>query len=147
MSRVLATVWLAAVLQACAVPEDGPMMEPGEDCIHCHGDGGGGEDGPRWTVAGTVYPSGDTADPGAGVRGASIWLQDSNGKTFTLRSNKAGNFYSAESLAFPIRVAVGHELGHGRPGEVTDADRPVLVHGSCNRCHRPGGEAGERVHE
>jgi hypothetical protein len=146
MNRALAAVSLAAALQACSIPEDGPMMEPGEDCIRCHGDGGGEEeDGPAWSVAGTVYPSESTADPGAGVRGASIWIQDSNGKTFTLRSNKAGNFYSAESLAFPIRVVVSNELRHGLPSEVS-ADR-VLSHGSCNRCHHLGAGGEGRVHE
>jgi hypothetical protein len=148
MTRALAALSAVALLQACAVPEDGPMMAPGEDCIRCHGDGGGEEeDGPRWTVAGTVYPSED-ADPGAGLRGASIWIQDSNGKSFTLRSNKAGNFYTAESLAFPIRVAVDGELRHGQTtGEVDDLDRPILPHGSCNRCHAPGGEDPDgRVH-
>jgi hypothetical protein len=147
MIRPLAALALGALCQACSIPDDGPMMAPGEDCIRCHGDGGGDdEDGPRWTVAGTVYAS-ETADAGSGLRGASIWIQDSNGKSFTLRSNNAGNFYTAESLRFPIRVVLGDELRHGLAGEV-DPDRPVLQHGSCNRCHAPGGEEPDgRVHQ
>ncbi len=122
---------LALVAGAC-IPEEGPMMEPGQDCMECHGGGAGGDEGDDarpWTVAGTVYPSAATADAGAGVRGATISIRDAGGKSFDLRSNRAGNFYSAEPLAFPIAVSV-----NGSP-----MDAPVLAgQGSCNRCHRLG---------
>jgi hypothetical protein len=124
---------LALLVAVGCTPADGPMMAPGEDCLRCHGRGeADDEDGPTWTVAGTVYPSETTEDPGAGVRGATISVRDANGKSFDLRSNRAGNFYSAEPLAFPIEVAVNGRGGHRQPTPLAD--------GSCNRCHRPGVE-------
>jgi hypothetical protein len=33
----------AALLALACVPSEGPLMEPGRDCLECHGgDGGGG---------------------------------------------------------------------------------------------------------
>jgi hypothetical protein len=119
---------LALLLSAGCIPEEGPMMAPGEDCMRCHG-GGEGEGARAWTVAGTVYPSETTEDPDAGVRGATISISDANGKSFDLRSNDAGNFYTAESLAFPIAVAVNGEWMEPPPPD-----------GRCNRCHRLGVE-------
>ena len=89
MSRRAAGAALALALAGC-VSEEGPMMKPGSDCMECHG--GGEEEARPWTVAGTI----------AGVRGAHITITDANGWSFTLRSNDAGNFYTAEPVAFPL---------------------------------------------
>jgi hypothetical protein len=111
---------LALALAGC-VPDEGPMMEPGSDCMECHGGGGEEEeDAPPWTVAGTI----------AGVRGAHITITDANGWSFTLRSNDAGNFYTAEPVAFPL-VAISVD------GEPMRDDLPS-PHGSCNACHSGG---------
>jgi hypothetical protein len=131
-ARAAAAALLAA---ACAIPEEGPMMAPGEDCLECHGGGGEESDDARaWTLAGTVYPTKETADPGAGVRGAEIRVLDAGGKSFTLRSNRAGNFYTAEPLALPVAVWVN--------GDLMPLDTPGYTHLSCNRCHQPGTAAG-----
>jgi hypothetical protein len=117
---------LAALLLAAAacVPEEGPMMEPGSDCLECHGAGGGDENGPRWTVAGTW--SG---------RGHRVNLRDAAGKAFTLTSNQAGNFWTAEPLTFPLRVDVD--------GEPMNASVTASA-ASCNQCHHlAGGGAGD----
>ncbi len=115
-------VALAALLGAACIPENGPMMEPGSDCLECHGGRGGEEDAVAWTVAGTW--SG---------QGLHVYVQDSAGKSFTIRTNQAGNFYTREPIQFPIRVAVE---GRFMPANVAASDA------SCNRCHGFGGEGG-----
>ena len=87
-------------------------MKPGTDCLECHGGG----DARTWTVAGTW------------TRGAGVTIADAAGKSFTLRGNAAGNFYTAESLTFPLTVSVD---GQTMPNPVT--------WGGCNRCHGSGG--------
>jgi hypothetical protein len=127
----------AALSLGACVPGNGPLMRPGEDCIRCHG----GEVVPNtpadagfeprhartWTIAGTLYDTLD-ADPNSGILGASVDITDANGWSFQLRSNLAGNFYSAESVAFPLQVCV--EYGGNR----TCQQSPV-AYGSCNACH------------
>ncbi len=124
----------ALALGAC-IPEEGPLMRPGSDCMECHGGGGGGEGGGEhdartWTIAGTVYDATGTN----GVLGANVRITDANGWSFTLRSNLVGNFYSAESVAFPLRVTVDLN-GIVQPMEA------LVDSGSCNGCHTPGGQA------
>lgn len=144
MKRSLMPALVAALLFGC-IPGNGPLMAPGEDCNECHGgdddaresEGEDGEDGPFWSAAGTVYPSLDAAAD-AGLEGARVHLTDANGRTVTLRSNQAGNFYTAERLAFPLRVSV---TINGRTDEMED---PVL-YGGCNSCHAPAGEAEGRL--
>lgn len=103
---------LAAVLAAC-VPEDGPLMAAGQDCLGCHT---GGE-APRWTAAGTW--------PG---EGHSVVLRDASGRAITLRTNQVGNWYTAERLDFPLTVSVD---GLEMPKQV--------AYGGCNRCHAGSG--------
>ena len=114
--RRAATIGALLALAGC-IPEEGPMMAAGDDCLGCHS--GGGE-AKAWTVAGTM-----------GHQGSAISISDAKGWSFTLRANQAGNFYTAEALAFPLRVAVD---GAVMPAAVTD--------GSCNRCHGNGPGSG-----
>lgn len=130
-------IFAAAFVAAC-VPENGPLMRPGENCLECHGGAGlPGEpptieeddgDARRWTIAGTVFPSVSSA-PGDGVRGAKVHVRDADGRAFTLETNGAGNFYTAEPVRFPLRVAVEH-------GGVTHEMEPDVPYGGCNACHR-----------
>lgn len=109
----------AALLAAACIPEEGPLMAPGQDCIQCHGFG----EAKGWTAAGTWR------------KGARVTIADARGKTFTLEGNDVGNFYTAEPLALPLRVSVD-----GKPME-----DPVR-YGGCNLCHHgpgPGDEPGE----
>ncbi len=115
-----AAVAAAALLSAGCIPDPGPMMKPGEDCLECHGGGGGEEDAVPWTVAGTF-----------GHEGSAIAIRDATGWSFTLTANQAGNFYTRESVSFPLTVAVD---GQAMPGSVT--------YGGCNRCHGSGGDGG-----
>lgn len=119
----------ALLLLGACIPEEGPMMDPGEDCRECHG--GGESDGPAWSVSGTVF-GGAT---GGGVRGAEIRIVDARGRHVTLHSNDAGNFYLADALRFPLQVSVA------RNGEVETMPDPV-EYGGCNGCH---GDEEERL--
>ncbi len=114
MKRLGLALWLAA---AGCIPEEGPMMRPGSDCLECHGGAGGEESGRRWTVAGTWAGQGNQ-----------VVLVDAGGKTVALHTNRAGNFWTAEPLAFPLQASVN---GTAMPQPVTQ--------GSCNRCHGSGG--------
>lgn len=119
--RILAAAGLA-VLAGCA-PEDGPLMDPGEDCLRCHGNG----EAPGWTFAGTVFRSEDSPDSD-GVRGVRVHATDATGRRVTVTSNDAGNFYIADRLTFPLRVAIE------RGGSVEEMSDPVQ-YGGCNLCH------------
>ena len=102
------------------------MMLPGSDCMECH-DGG---EGPRWTVAGTWQR-----------RGQQVRIQDVNGKTFTVHTNQAGNFYTAEKLAFPLQAACVNKDGR------RDCMDPPVPYGGCNGCHTqpPQNDAPGRI--
>ncbi len=141
---------LALVLGACT-PDNGPTMRPGDDCLRCHGgsastaqvrgeEGGEGEDDARaWSLAGTVYPSVNSS-ASAGIEGVDVEVTDAAGFSFVLQSNVVGNFYSAEKVAFPLRVCVGRN-GARRCME------SLAQNGACNSCHAlpPFEEASGRI--
>jgi hypothetical protein len=110
------TLAAAALLAALAcVPDQGPSMRPFEDCLGCH-DGGAAR---GWTVAGTWR------------RGSEVTVVDQGGKSVTMHGNQVGNFYTAESMTFPLSVSVDGKLmadGNGTP--------VLLQYGGCNACHQ-----------
>ena len=66
---------------------------PGEDCQGpCHNHG--------FTLAGTIF-SGAAATP---MIGATITAVDAAGKTIDIVSRTNGNFYTSQSIAFPVTV-------------------------------------------
>lgn len=124
------------LLSSACVPDDGPLMSPGEDCLECHGAG----EGPSWNAAGTWQREGQT-----------VRIVDANGRSFSLRTNQVGNFYTAEKLAYPIRVGVdGEEMEDPVPGPleagvcIADDDgggEQRCCEGArcgCNDCHTRG---------
>jgi hypothetical protein len=117
MTRSAALVALLIASAAC-IPEAGPMMKPGSDCLGCHG---GGE-APRWTVAGTWT-----------AQGQHVVIVDAAGKSFSLHVNKAGNFWSAEPVTFPLQVSVDG---------AAMSDPVDAIGASCNRCHGDGPGSG-----
>jgi hypothetical protein len=140
--QVLLSSALCVLLFAC-IPDEGPAMRPGQNCMACHsatpeGSGGlpDGEHGhqasPYWSVAGTVFYANKTT---AGFEGAEIQVTDANGWSFSLRSNEAGNFYSAESLTFPLHVCISAN------GTVS-CQQSTLTSGACNSCHSATGSVG-----
>lgn len=131
---------LAVLLAIACIPEKGPLMAAGQDCIECHGMG----EAKRWTTAGTW------------VKGAHVTITDANGKSLTLRGNDVGNFYTAESLALPLSVSVdgtpmedpvtyvGCNLCHPTPGPGIDLE--LMAPGrDCVGCHRAGGIASSSI--
>ncbi len=122
--------WIAAtgfLLLAGCIPEEGPMMSPGEDCLTCHQ---GGE-ASRWSVAGTVYPGLDSPSFD-GLHGATVTVTDATGRTISLLTNLAGNFYLADPLTFPLSTSVA-------AGGQTRTMGVAVAYGGCNSCHRRPG--------
>jgi hypothetical protein len=118
-----AALLLVPLFAACGIPEESPMMKPGQDCLTCHGSGGEA----RWHAAGTVYADARAA-AGDGVQGAEVVITDAKGRRISLTTNGAGNFYTAETLVFPASVEVR------RNGKASKMPTEV-PQGSCNSCH------------
>jgi len=103
-----------------------PQMNPGKDCLVCHSASGQASN-LTFSVGGTVYPTAFAGTEG-GLFNAEIDILDDNNRKFTLHSNGAGNFYSAEPIAFPATVSI--TVG----GQVfAMQNRPPM--GRCNACH------------
>lgn len=126
---------VVAALAASCVPSRGPWMEPGSDCMQCHGPGAHH----AWTAAGTVYPA-RNSEAGQGLAHVYVELTDADGKRVSMETNPAGNFYTAEGLRFPLAARVRRGDAHYH------MEQPVAA-GSCNACHdlSPGSEPGGRL--
>jgi hypothetical protein len=120
--RTSISVGIPVLLCACA-SENSPIMKPGQDCTRCHD----GDEAPKWTAAGTVFP--EVSSPAdAGLEGVAVVVTDAGGRSITMTSNSAGNFYTAEPLTPPLDAHVekdGHRI-------VANAAVP---RGGCNDCH------------
>lgn len=122
MSRRVACLLVLAGV-GCGVPDPGPDMKPGVACLRCHGGG----HAQTWSVAGTLYGHPEAAID-AGLDGVSVLVTDAGGRTLTLHTNAAGNFYTAETLTFPLRIQV-------QKNGIGVAMSTVVPHGDCNLCH------------
>lgn len=116
--------------------EGSPDMTPGRACIACHSDAG--DDGPRFSVAGTLYPTAHEPDDCNGTGGAQVEITDADGQVLVLEVRSSGNFYlsaGAATLAMPItaRVLQGDQ--------VLPMLTPVMT-GDCNTCHTQEGKEG-----
>lgn len=118
---------IALALTACQRAHS-PTMDPGVDCLSCHD----GLQARAWTIAGTLFDN--PTPPAKAVDGAEVLVTDADHRELTLRTNSAGNFYTAEPLRFPVTVEVqkdGKRFGMN--------DTPQI--GNCNYCHvKPGPE-------
>lgn len=124
--------------------DHGPRHRPGQPCLTCHGaDHTPGEE--VFVIAGTIL---GRADDARGLEGARVEFEDDAGRTFTARTNRAGNFYvrvdsglSEPRLRgdgelkipwrpeFPLRVTV-------REGDREQTMRGLIWReGSCAACH------------
>ncbi|GEJ59329.1 hypothetical protein [Anaeromyxobacter diazotrophicus] len=129
-ARVLAILAAAA----CSDPNDPKALRNlGEECVGCHTPG---KKAGRWpfTAGGTVYrTAGD--DPAPGLEGVQVTIEDARGKVVRLSTNRAGNFWTSEPLAFPVAVELQRE-GAERKASVR---RGPCASGECDACHaRPG---------
>jgi len=106
-------------------------MEPGNACIQCHATKFGA---PKFTIAGTVYPSAHEPSRcyATGVAGAVVVITDKNGAKTNLTVNSVGNFYSTKAIAAPYTAEVQFQ---GR----TRAMAGPQTSGDCNTCHTENG--------
>ena len=93
--------WLLSLvcLLGCGEGEaEDATMSPGQDCLAsgCHTD---------FSLGGTVYTAAD-APLDQGLEGVTVTILDSAQKTLTLNSNRTGNFYSREPVAWPADVTL-----------------------------------------
>lgn len=112
--------------------DEGISMTPGQACIACHSAGG---EGPRYTFAGTVYPTAHEPDDCLGVNGSAgvtVVITGADGTSVTIPVDRSGNFGSRARVAMPYtaKVVVGtKERKMATPQ--TDGD--------CNGCHTESG--------
>jgi hypothetical protein len=112
--------------------EGSANMNPGMACISCHASGG---EGPRFTIAGTVYPTGHEPDGcygASGTSGAQVVITGADGRTLTLTPSSAGNFSSSSSVAMPYNAKVVY-MGRERAMGASQST------GDCNSCHTQNG--------
>jgi mono/diheme cytochrome c family protein len=114
--------------------QESPRMNPGMACIACHSM----DEGPRFSIAGTLYPTihePDRCDGADAATGAQVIITGADGQTLTLVPNAAGNFYSELSIAKPFRAKVVTASGErAMTAEQTSGD--------CNGCHTEAGANG-----
>ena len=112
--------------------EGSSRMNPGEACISCHSQS---REGPRFAIAGTVYPTGHEPDRCYGTSQAQIVITDAAGRTLTLTPNSAGNFSSNATLTLPYNAKV---VANGSERAMAAAQSS----GDCNSCHTQSGANG-----
>jgi hypothetical protein len=108
-------------------------MQPGVACINCHASSGG--EAPKFTIAGTVYPTAhepDQCNGANGTDGAQVIITDAKGVTIPLTPNAVGNFYYTGTVATPFRAKVTYM---GRERDMAAAQ----TSGDCNSCHTQNG--------
>lgn len=113
-------------------PEDpavqlGPLHRPGQPCLLCHADAG---IAPRFSVAGTVFLTPETAKP---IGGVEIRLIDAARRWFVAYTNCAGNFFVEPQQYEPVLPLWATATGYGAQIEM---DSPMNKDGDCNTCHR-----------
>jgi len=107
-------------------------MNPGMACITCHKSGG---EGPSFSIAGTVFPTGhepNLCNSSIGTAGARIVIIGADGKMTTLTPNAAGNFSSNTAIKTPYQAKVTYQ---GRERLMQTAQSS----GDCNSCHTQSG--------
>jgi len=107
-------------------------MDPGMACVSCHAKSG---EAPKFTIAGTVYPTGhepDLCNGTNGSTGAQIVITGADGKSITLTPNNAGNFSSNGAVTKPYQAKVTYM---GRERLMIAAQ----TSGDCNSCHTQTG--------
>lgn len=110
-------------------------MNPGMACIHCHASS---DEGPGFSVAGTIYPTirePDLCYGASSSSGAQVVITGADGRTLTLTPNATGNFYSEGRVALPYSAKVVTSAGER-------AMAAQQTSGDCNSCHTQVGANG-----
>ena len=101
----------------------------GQNCLNCHS----GE----FSLAGTLYT---TATGSTAIAGASITVKDASGQTFDMVSQANGNFYTTNSVQFPVTLYASEcqlqQMGVPMMTTVTSSN------GACSKsgCHTSSGQ-------
>lgn len=111
--------------------KESELMNPGQACVACHTLE---KEGPIFSIAGTLYPTGHEPDLclGSSAQGAVVVITDAAGKTLRLTANSSGNFTSRSALTPPYTATVqfqGRERAMATP----------QTSGDCNTCHTQSG--------
>jgi hypothetical protein len=139
---------------------ESPLMKPGGKCIQCHttgkttddrdddddddddeGEEGDDDLGPLFYFAGTVYPSAHDEDDCNGSDATAttkVVLTGADGQVLTLPINAAGNFYTKELLAMPVKAKVVSAAG-------TRTMKAPVEDGDCNGCHTATSDTGRII--
>lgn len=104
----------------------GPLHRPGQPCLLCHAEDG---DADPFTVAGTVYldPFSDTP-----VDDVAVTTIDAKGRSFTVTTNCAGNFFVRPgdfTPTFPIWLEMQGGMTY------RSMESASYREGSCAGCH------------
>jgi hypothetical protein len=115
--------------------EGSSSMRPGAACIGCHSSD---PEAPRFTIAGTLYPTGHEPNDCAGTRGVAgtqIVVTDAKKAVVNLTPNASGNFFYRGAISFPIQVKVVS-------GTLERTMGLTPTTGDCNSCHTQSGATG-----
>jgi hypothetical protein len=106
-------------------------MNPGLACVSCHAADG---EAPRFSIAGTVYPTGHEPDRCNSKlpSGVAVVIIGADGKQLTLTPNGVGNFSSNTAVKTPFQAKVTYQ---GRERLMLTAQS----NGDCNSCHSQSG--------
>ncbi len=108
-------------------------MHPGMACIDCHSKQ---FDAPRFTIAGTVYPTEHEPDDCNGLSGTSsgvkVVITGADGKELAIPVNSVGNFYATTTVAKPFKAKV---VAGGKERAMSASQTT----GDCNSCHTETG--------
>ncbi|MEY3902072.1 MAG: hypothetical protein RL189_1378 [Pseudomonadota bacterium] len=134
---IVLSVVSALLLTSCGEKEDdgNEFMNPGDNCLSCHGAGGKAADEAQFTLAGTVFPSATSAT-NQGLEGVSIEVTDSSGKKISIKSNRVGNFFTSEAISYPLKsVKVSKDGKEASMGTQVSS-------GGCAGCHAQPASGG-----
>lgn len=108
----------------------GEHHRAGQPCTVCHD----GNEAPEFSLAGTVFAQSSST---IGVDGASVFITDSAGASYTAKTNCVGNFFVRKQefdFSFPILVSVASKSGSVRQTMNSHIGRAR----SCASCHITG---------
>jgi hypothetical protein len=109
------------------------VMHPGGVCITCHANS---PEAPRFSLAGTVYPSShepDDCNGASGALGITVVITDATGKELPpIAVNDVGNFHYDGGIATPYHVKV---VASGKVNAMSASPES----GECNGCHTRNG--------
>tara|TARA_R110002096_G_scaffold250980_1_gene443578 strand:+ start:14720 stop:15286 length:567 start_codon:yes stop_codon:yes gene_type:complete len=119
--------------ELAVTPNNDGNHNPGQSCIvaGCHD--GNTQDAPLWTLAGTAYTDINGTTP---LAGGTILYTDANNAEIKIITDTNGNFYTAQTILFPIQVA-GSRCPNTLPMVAAVADAAMA---NCNQggCHGTG---------